>query len=63
MNSEWPPPGRTIIGSAYGTAYGGPRLVIENVRNWEWESVARREPRKTRERLGPLNPTAHLPKP
>jgi hypothetical protein len=54
MNDQWPPPGRTIIGSAYGTAYAGPCLVIENVRSWEWESFERRSPRPARERLGPL---------
>jgi hypothetical protein len=54
MNPEWPPPGRTIIGTAYGTAYSGPRLVIENVRSWEWESFERRSPRPARERLGPV---------
>jgi hypothetical protein len=63
MNPDWPPPGRTILGSAHGTANAGPRLVIENVKSFEWESFARREPRRARERLGPLNPTARLPKP
>jgi hypothetical protein len=43
-------PPRTII--ARCTA--GPRLVAENVRSWEWESFPRREPRRARERLGPL---------
>src|SRR5262249_39664595 len=57
--NEWPPPGRTIIGAAYA----GPGLVTDNVRLFEWESFPRREPRKARERLGPLNPTARLPKP
>jgi hypothetical protein len=52
---EWPPPGRTILGTAYGTAYAGPRLVIENVRSWEWESFPRRS-KPPRERLGPLQP-------
>jgi hypothetical protein len=56
---EWPPPGRTIL----GTAYAGPRLIVENVKSWEWESFARRVSRIARERLGPLNPTARLPKP
>jgi FAD/FMN-containing dehydrogenase len=56
---EWPPPGRTIIGAVAG----GPRLVIEHVRSWERESFARREPRRARERLGPLNPTTRQPKP
>jgi hypothetical protein len=45
------PPGRTILGTAY---YGGPQLVTDNVRSFEWESFARREPRRARERLGPL---------
>ena len=30
------------------------RLVVENVRSFEWESLPRREPRPPRERLGPL---------
>jgi hypothetical protein len=32
------------------------RLVVENVRSFEWESYPRREPRKPRDRLGPLAP-------
>ena len=30
------------------------RLVVENTRSWEWISLPRREPRRARERLGPL---------
>lgn len=30
------------------------RLVSDRVRSFEWESYARREPRRARERLGPL---------
>jgi hypothetical protein len=49
---EWPPPGRTII----GVACAGLLLVSENVRSWEWESFARREPRSARDRrLKPLD--------
>jgi len=50
MNDKWPPPGKTII----GTANGGPRLIVENVKSLEWESFDRREPLKARERLGPV---------
>jgi hypothetical protein len=32
------------------------RLVSDRVASWEWESFARREPRRARERLGPLKP-------
>ncbi len=32
------------------------RLVVENTRSYEWESLPRREPRRARERLGPLKP-------
>jgi hypothetical protein len=32
------------------------RLVVENVRSFEWISLPRREPRRARERLGPLKP-------
>ena len=30
------------------------RLVVENTRSYEWESLPRREPRRARDRLGPL---------
>ena len=33
------------------------RLVVENTRSYEWESSPRREPRRARERLGPLKVT------
>ena len=49
--NDFPPPGKTIL----GTANGGPRLVIENVSSLEWESFARRS-KPARERLGPLQP-------
>ena len=39
------------------------RLVVENTRSWEWESLPRREPRRARERLGPLKPTSRPSKP
>jgi len=41
---------RTIIGAASA----GPQLVVENTRSWEWESFARREPRRARDRLPSL---------
>jgi hypothetical protein len=53
--NEWPPPGRTIL----DTAKGGPRLVIENVKSFEWESFDRRS-KPARERLGPLRPFIDL---
>ena len=34
------------------------QLVVENTRSWEWESLPRREPRRARDRLGPLQPKA-----
>jgi hypothetical protein len=34
------------------------RLVVENTRSYEWESLPRREPRRARERLGPLKSRA-----
>ena len=46
MSSEQPP-GLTILGRC-GL---GLRLVVENVRSFEWESLPRREPRRARERL------------
>src|SRR5262245_60052212 len=46
-DDEWPPPGKTILGSVAG----GPRLVIDRVKSWEWESFPRREPKPARERL------------
>ena len=54
--------GRHLARPSLFRANGGPRLVIEHVRSWEWESFARREPRRARERLGPLNPTTRQPK-
>jgi hypothetical protein len=48
----WPPPGRTIIGAVTG----GPRQVIDRVRSFECESVPRKAPKQSRERLGPLKP-------
>jgi hypothetical protein len=45
-------PPRTII----SRCSAGPRLVSDRVASWEWESFPRREPRRTRERLGPLKP-------
>jgi hypothetical protein len=44
------PPPRTIIARCSAC----PRLIAENVRSWEWESFARREPRPARERLSPI---------
>jgi hypothetical protein len=32
---------KTILGSCYS----GPRLIVENVRSWEWQSHPRRDPR------------------
>jgi hypothetical protein len=46
------PPDRTII----SRSSVGPRRVSENVKNGEWESFPRREPKPARERLGPLKP-------
>ena len=45
--------GLTILGR-----FGLPpvRLVVENTRSYEWESLPRREPRRTRERLRGLAP-------
>jgi hypothetical protein len=34
----------------------GLRLVSDQVKSWEWESLPRREPRRARERLRPLKP-------
>ncbi len=48
--------GLTIIGGA--RRWPGLRLAVENVRSWEWQSYARREPRRARERLAPLRPSA-----
>jgi hypothetical protein len=38
------------------------RLVVENTRSYEWESLPRREPRRARERLGPLKSRKALAK-
>ena len=38
------------------------RLVVENTRSWEWESLPRREPKPPRERLGPLKSRKALAK-
>ena len=51
MSSEQPP-GLTIL----GRCGGGLRLVVENTRSFEWESLPRREPRRARERLRGLAP-------
>ena len=45
MSSEQPP-GLTILGCC-GL---GLRLVVENVRSFEWQSLPQREPRRARER-------------
>ena len=48
--------GLTILGRC---ALPPVRLVVENVRSFEWESYPRREPRRARERqrgLEPLQP-------
>jgi hypothetical protein len=52
--------GLTILGR-----FGLPpvRLVVENTRSYEWESLPRRESRPARHRLGPLKPTSRQPKP
>ena len=34
------------------------RLVVENTRSYEWESLPRREPRRARDRLRGLAPLA-----
>jgi hypothetical protein len=39
------------------------RLVVENTRSYEWQSHPRRDPRRARDRLGPLKPTSRQPKP
>ena len=41
------PPGLTLLGL-------GLRLVSDQVKSWEWESLPQRELRRARERLGPL---------
>ena len=43
MSSEQPL-GLTIV----GRCGGGLRLVVENTRSFEWESLPRREPRRAR---------------
>jgi len=48
---------RTII----SRCTAGPRLVAENVRSWEWESFARREPRRARDRLSSLRGCSYIP--
>ena len=45
-------PYRTILASCSA----GPRLISHRIASWEWESLARREPKPARERLGPLAP-------
>jgi hypothetical protein len=57
VKDGWRP--QTIIGGAYE----GTRLVFDNVRSWEWETIPRREPRSPRERLGPIRSQACAPDP
>ena len=45
--------GLTILGRC-GLRQPWLRLVSDQVKSWEWESLPRREPRRARERLAPL---------
>jgi len=52
--NEREPEGLTILGRC-----GLPlRLVSDRVRSFEWQSHPRREPRRAKERLAPLQPKA-----
>lgn len=48
------PEGLTII----ARCSGGLRLVSDQAKPQDWESLPRREPRRARERLAPLKPKA-----
>jgi hypothetical protein len=50
-------PGLTILGRC-GLRQPCLRLVADHPRSYEWETLPRREPRRARERLGPLQPKA-----
>jgi hypothetical protein len=48
-----PQVGLTVLGRC-GLRQPCLRLVSDQVKSWEWESLPRREPRRARERLAPL---------
>jgi hypothetical protein len=54
MKDEPEPQGLKIIGRC-GLRHPCLRLIADNVRSYEWETLPRREPRLARDRLRPLN--------
>lgn len=54
--ADEPPAGLTVLGRC-GLRVAWLRLVSDQAKPGDWESLPRRDPLRARDRLGPLQPT------